>query len=141
MEQYPNRHVYRAAHGVLLTQAGRADEARGELEQFSLADIPEDGDWLVTMTVLADLVADLGDGDRAGELYERLLPYEGANVVIGFAAACEGPAARPLGRLAAATGRPYERHFERALEMADRLQAPLLAAQIQRDLAHAAGDA
>ena len=141
VEQYPNRFVYRAALGVLLSEAGRGDEARREVEQLALADIPEDVDWLVTMTVLADVMADLGDADRAGELYQLLLPYEGANVVIGFAAACEGPAARPLGRLAAATGRPYERHFERALEMTDRLQAPLLAARIQRDLAHALGDA
>ena len=140
LRQYPNRFVYRAALGVLLTQAGRGDDARHEVEQVALTDVPEDVDWLVTMTVLADVIADLRDVDRAGELHERLLPYESVNVVIGFAAACEGPVARALGRLAAVTGRASEAHFERALEMADRLQAPLIAARIQRDRAQALGD-
>jgi hypothetical protein len=93
------------------------------------------------MTVLADVIADVGDADRAGELYELLLPHEAVNVVIGFAAACDGPVARALGRLAAVTGRGSAQHFERALEIADRLGAPLLLSRIRRDRAHALGDA
>jgi DNA-binding SARP family transcriptional activator len=141
LRQYPNRLAYRAALGVLLTQAGREDDARSELAQLAFADVPEDVDWLVTMTVFADVIADLGDAERAAELYELLLPYEATNVVIGFAAACEGPAARPIARLAAVSGRPYERHFDHALEMAERLQAPLIAARVQRDRAQTLGNA
>lgn len=140
-DQFPNRLAYRAALGVLLAEAGRLDEARLEVEQLPLREITEDLDWLVTTTLLGDVYADLGDPEPAGELYELLLPYESVNVVIGFAAACEGPAARILGRLAAVTGRPFEQHFERALALAERLEAPLLAARIERNRAQALGDA
>jgi DNA-binding SARP family transcriptional activator len=141
IEQYPNRLAYRAALGILLTQAGRLEEARSAVQSLPFSEVPDDLDWLVTMTLLADAWADLGDAERAGELYELMLPYETANVVIGFAAGCEGPAARPLGRLAAVAGRPYEGHFERARALAEQLKAPLLAARIERDRARAVGDA
>lgn len=137
LERYPNRLPYRAALGVLLIQAGRSEDARREVEQVALADVPDDLDWLVTMGLLADVYAELGDVERAEELYELLLPYESANVVIGFAVACEGPLARPLGRLAAVIGRPYEPHFERALGLAERLSWPRLAGRIERDRAQA----
>jgi DNA-binding SARP family transcriptional activator len=137
LNRYPNRVAYRGALGQLLIQAGRLDEARAEMEALDPADIPEDLDWLVGMTLLADAYADLGDAERAAEVYEMLLPYEATNVVIGFAAACDGPAARLLGRLAAVIGRPYEQHFERALAMTERLQAPLLRARVERDIERA----
>jgi predicted ATPase/DNA-binding SARP family transcriptional activator len=144
LEQYPNRLAYRAALGQLLIRDGRPEEARGEVERLVIAEVPEDVDWLITMTLLADVYADLGDVPRARELYELLLAYEDINVVIGFAAACEGPAARALGRLAALIGRQAQaaRHFERALTMTEGLSAPLLKARVERDRAQAfAGEA
>ena len=139
LEQFPNRLAYRAALGVLLIEAGRPDEARLEVEQLGITDVTEDLDWLVTMSLLGDVYADLGDTARATQLYELLLPYEANNVVIGFAAACEGPVARVLGRLAAVIGRPQDatRHFERAVELAERLGAPLLKARVERGTARA----
>jgi predicted ATPase/DNA-binding SARP family transcriptional activator len=141
--QYPNRLAYRAALGILLIETGRPDEARDELASLTLAEVPEDVDWLLTMTLLADGYSSLRDSGRSGELYRLLLPYEAANIVIGFAASCDGPVARLLGRLAAVTGKPSEAagHFERALEMAERLRAPLLKARIEANRAQAAGDA
>jgi hypothetical protein len=95
------------------------------------------------MTLLADICASLRDEGRSAELYELLLPYEAANVVIGFAASCDGPVARLLARLAAVIRKPSEsaRHFERALEMAERLRAPLLKARIEANRVQAVGDA
>jgi tetratricopeptide (TPR) repeat protein len=141
LEQVPNRLAYRAALGVLLTRASRDDEAREAVEPLRFADVTEDLDWLVTMSLLADVYADLGDDTRGGELYELLLPYQSVSVVIGFAAACEGPIARVLGRLAAVIGRPQaaDGHFQRALEMAERLRAPLLKARTEADMARARG--
>jgi predicted ATPase len=143
IDQYPNRLAYPAALGILMIEAGRADEARQQVEALGLAEVPQDVDWLLTMSLLADVHASLRDTGRSSELYELLLPYEAANIVIGFAASCDGPVSRLLGRLAAVTGRPDEatRHFERALEMAERLRAPLLKARIEANWAEATGDA
>jgi tetratricopeptide (TPR) repeat protein len=143
VEQYPNRFAYRAALGTLLAETGRPEEARDEVAPLTPAEVPEDVDWLLTMTLLADVYASLGDSGRSVELYELLLPYEAVNVVIGFAASCDGPVARVLGRLAAVIGKPSEAagHFDRALEMAERLRAPLLKARIEVNRAEAAGGA
>ena len=50
-------------------------------------DIAEDVDWLTTMTMLADLAADVGDAARAERLYALLEPYADVNVVIGLGVA------------------------------------------------------
>jgi DNA-binding SARP family transcriptional activator len=142
IETYPNLVAYRAALGVLLAQAGRLEEARRQVTNVAPDKIADGLDWLLTVCLLGDVFAELGDAGRAEELYELLLPYESANIVIGFGVACEGPVARLLGRLAALTGRPFEHHFARALDLAERLQAPLLKERIERNSAQARrGDA
>jgi tetratricopeptide (TPR) repeat protein len=140
-ELYPSRIGYRAALALLLCEAGRREEARAELSSLRLADIPEDVDWLPTMTMLADLCADLGDAARAEQLYRLLAPYADVNVVIGLGVACEGAAARYLGRLAAVIGRrgDAERHFEQALEQNAALGAPVCLARTQLDYAQTLG--
>jgi tetratricopeptide (TPR) repeat protein len=137
LERYPSRVAYRCALGLMLCEVGRVEEARAEVQQLVLADIPEDLDWLLTSTLLADLYADMREAERAAELYEVLMPFESANVVVGFAAACEGPVSRLLGRLAAVTGRPCQQHFEQALDQAERLMAPAFVARTQLDYAEA----
>jgi DNA-binding SARP family transcriptional activator len=141
IERYPTRLGYRAALGLLLSETGRQDEAWAEVGSLALEEIPEDVDWLTTMTMLADLCADLGDAPRAEQLYELLLPYADVNVVIGLGVVCEGAAARYLGRLAAATGRrgDAERHFEEALERNTALGAPVCLARTQLEYAQALG--
>jgi hypothetical protein len=106
-------------------------------------DIAEDVDWLTTMTMLADLAADVGDAPRAERLYALLEPYADVNVVIGLGVVCEGAAARYLGRLAAAIGRPEEakRHFEYALQRNAALGAPMCLARTQLDYAQSLGPA
>lgn len=143
IEQYPNRLGYRAALALLLAETGRMDEAREEVDSLAVDEIPEDVDWLTTMTMLADLAADLGDAERADRLYALLEPYAEVNVVIGLGVVCEGAAARYLGRLAAATGRREEvkRHFELALKRNAALGASVCLTRTQLDYAQALGPA
>ena len=134
------RPAWRAALATTLCESGKLAEARGELEYLAardFKDIPDDGDWITTITLLCDLCAALGDGPRAALLYELLVPYEGVNAVAGVAAMCFGSAARFLGKLAATTGRQAEAaaHFERALEGNARLRAPVLLAHTRLDYA------
>ena len=98
----PHRPAWRAALAALLAEEGRVEEAQREVDALAaqdFEDIPQDGDWLIAMTLLAECCAELRDQTRATQLYELLMPYRDGNVVIGLAAVCMGSAARYLGRL------------------------------------------
>ncbi len=98
-----NRVAWRAGLAMLLAETGREREARAELDRLAVdgfADIPRDGDWLMTVTLLADAAVALQDAERARRLYELLIPQQGATVVVGLGAVCLGSTARYLGRLA-----------------------------------------
>ena len=140
----PHRPAWRAALAALLADGDRSEEAQREVDALAaqgFEDIPQDGDWLIAMTLLADCCAELRDETRATQLYELLLPYRGVNVVIGLAAVCMGSAARYLGRLAVAMGRNQEaaEHFERALVANAALKAPVFLAHTQIDFGAALG--
>ena len=140
----PHRPAWRAALAALLADGDRSEEAQREVDALAaqgFEDIPQDGDWLIAMTLLADCCAELKDETRATQLYELLLPYRGVNVVIGLAAVCMGSAARYLGRLAVAMGRNQEaaEHFERALVANAALKAPVFLAHTQIDFGAALG--
>jgi DNA-binding SARP family transcriptional activator len=140
----PARPAWRAALAVTLCESGQPIPARQEFERLAIrdfADVPHDGDWLTTMTLLADLSTAFRDARRAERLYEVLLPYASVNVVAGIGVVCLGSAARFLGNLAATMGRrrPALEHFEYALEANARLRAPALLAHTQLDYAAALG--
>ena len=138
--------AWNAALATLLLESGREAEARAEFEAVAandFTDIPGDGDWLIAITLLADLSAGLGDAPRAEILYDLLVPYRDVNVVIGLGAVCLGSAARFLGRLAGAMGRRDEavEHFERALAGNEALGAPVYLAHTQLEFAELLGAA
>ena len=140
----PARPAWRAALATTLSEGDQLDGARAELDQLAaqnFRDIPQDGDWITTVTLLCDLCAALGDARRAALLYDALMPYAGTYVVAGIAVVCLGSAAGFLGKLAATIGREGEaiEHFERALEENTRLKAPVLLAHTQLDFAAALG--
>ncbi|HEY2769550.1 MAG TPA: AAA family ATPase [Solirubrobacteraceae bacterium] len=144
VETNPGRPTWRSALAVLLVETDRGDEALRELEAIAargFKDIPQDGDWLTAMTLLADCCADLADGGRAAQLYEQLLPFSDVNIVVGLGAICFGSAGRFLGRLAAAMGQPDEatEHFEKALRANTSLKSPLWLTHTQIDYAQALG--
>ncbi|MHB8656648.1 MAG: ATP-binding protein [Solirubrobacteraceae bacterium] len=141
----PGRAAWRAALLTLLWESGRLEEAAAELDLLAardFADIRRDGDWLVTMTLLAEACSELGDTDRGARLYELMLPFRESNVVVGFAAACLGSAASYLGRLAAMLELRADAvaHLEHALAAETRLRAPAYRARTQLELARVVED-
>ncbi|HEY7496600.1 MAG TPA: AAA family ATPase, partial [Candidatus Tectomicrobia bacterium] len=138
--QAPTMPAWRSALASLYSELGRMAEARHEFERLAannFADLPRDENWLIGVTLLAEVCAFLTDARRAALLYDLLLPYTGHNVVIGDAAACNGAVARPLGLLAATLRRWEEaaRHFAAALAMNQRLGASPFVARTQCEYA------
>jgi hypothetical protein len=137
----PARPAWRAALIVMLCESGQPDRARPELEALAaqgFGDIPHDGDWLATVTLLCDACVALSDTALMARLYEVLAPYAAVNVVAGIGTLCLGSAARYLGKLAAGLGRPEaDRLFEQALATNRGLGSPVLVAHTQLDWASA----
>jgi tetratricopeptide (TPR) repeat protein len=142
----PARPAWRSALATMLVESDRLDEAATELEALAahdFEDVPRDGDWLATMSLLSDVTVGLGDEPRAAMLYEALRSCAGATVVAGIGAVCLGSAARTVGKLAAMLGRQREavEHFEHALEVNRRLRAPAMVAHTKLDYAVVLGGA
>jgi tetratricopeptide (TPR) repeat protein len=128
IELYPAIPAWRSALALLLIELGRPDEARAEFESTAeggFSEFPRDANWLIAITLLAEVCGGLGDAARAEELYGLLAPYAGRNVVVGRNATNNGSASRLLGILATAR-HEYElaeRHFREAQEMHVRMGA------------------
>jgi DNA-binding SARP family transcriptional activator/tetratricopeptide (TPR) repeat protein len=140
----PARPAWRVALATVLSEGGDLAAARDELDRLSaeqFRDIPRDGDWLTAMSLLSDLCAALGDRERSAMAFELLLPFAEVNAVAGIAVACLGSVARQLGKLAAVIGRQRDAasNFQRALEVHNRMNAPVLLAHTQLDYAEALG--
>jgi hypothetical protein len=122
IELYPAIPAWRGALALLLVELGRPDEARAEFERVAeggFAAFPRDANWLIAITLMAEVCGALADATRAAELYTLLEPYAGRNVVVGRNATNNGSASRLLGILAAARGELdcAERHFVDAQKM------------------------
>ena len=139
-ERYEAVPAWRCSLAATHAELGHEREARAALESLAadeFADLPFDAQWTISLTLLADAVAFLGDIPRAERLYELLLPHDGLAVVAGRAAACYGPVARVLAVLAATAGRTgrAERHFADAIELSDRMGDRPFAARARFELA------
>jgi ATP/maltotriose-dependent transcriptional regulator MalT len=111
----------------------RLDAAREAFEVVAAPGfdaLPRDANWLIALTLAAEVCAALGDAPRARELYDLLAPHGGRNVLVGRAASCNGCASRQLGMLATVLGEwdEAELRFFEAREMHARMGAkPFLA--------------
>jgi DNA-binding SARP family transcriptional activator len=128
IELYPALPAWRAALALLLLEVERHDEARAEfsaLAEAGFESIPRDANWLIAVTLLAEVCGALCDGDQAQVLYDLLKPYAGRNVVVGRAATCNGSASRLLGILAGAmrSWDVAEEHFLEAQAMHEQMGA------------------
>jgi class 3 adenylate cyclase/tetratricopeptide (TPR) repeat protein len=143
--------AWRPGLAVIYSELGLAGDARKEFEDLArhdFADLPPDAAWLGTMTYLVDVCIFLADRARAETLYQILLPFDGANVVVGSGIACYGAMSRYLGALASTLERwdDAERHFEDALAMNARMEARTWLAHTQEQYAtmllarHESGD-
>ena len=120
--------TWRPGLAVIYAELGRADEARLAFESLAaddFGDLPHDSLWMGTMTYLVDICVFLGDKARAAILYRLLVPFDGRNVTIAYAAVCYGAISRYLGMLSTTLGKWDDgaRHFEDALAMNARMEA------------------
>jgi DNA-binding SARP family transcriptional activator/tetratricopeptide (TPR) repeat protein len=128
IEMYPAIPAWRCCQALMHVELGRPEEAREAFESVASAGfdaLPRDANWLIAVTLLAEVCGSLGDADRAGDLLALLAPHGGRNVLVGRAASCNGSASRLLGILATVLGQweEAERWFAEALEMHVRMGA------------------
>jgi tetratricopeptide (TPR) repeat protein len=106
LERNPGLQVWGAMLAQVYVRVG--DRQRG-MEQFErlaaddFAGVPRDMLWLSTLCLAAEACELLGDRERAGVLYELVLPYR-ARHVQGGVASSSGSAERFLGLLALTQG-------------------------------------
>lgn len=113
--------AYRVGVARILAERGVLDEAQAELDHIAAEGfraLPKDVNWLSTLAEVAEICALLGDGARASEAYELLLPYAALNILEGRAIYCYGSAAHYLGLLAATASRWHAaaQHYGAAIE-------------------------
>ena len=129
--------VFQAAVAALYADLGFVEPAREAFEALAgqdFAPVPLDEEWLLTMSLLADACAFLGDRARAAVLYDRLEPYAN-RVAVGATEVAIGSSARALGKLAATLGetRAATRWFEHATTVNQRAGALPWAAHARFD--------
>jgi DNA-binding winged helix-turn-helix (wHTH) protein/tetratricopeptide (TPR) repeat protein len=127
VDQYPQVGVWRCVLVSLQAELGDEEEARREIARIAANDfeaLGRDEGWALSVALLAELCVRFGDGERAKDLYERLLPLDGHNVRPGLVG-WHGPVARFLGLLAEAASRfdVAAGHYESALETSVRMGA------------------
>jgi predicted ATPase len=96
-----------AAAAYSYAQAGRladAADAVSRLTATRLDEVPKDCIWLSMMAWVGDVVARLGDRERAAEVTRILLPYADRVCGVGGGVLSLGPVARYLGVLCRTTG-------------------------------------
>jgi DNA-binding SARP family transcriptional activator len=138
-EKYRTYPVWRCVRAQMASELGYTAEARNELDALAAEDfagLPFDEEWLVSLGLLTETAAALGDVERAADLYRLLLPY-GDRVAASYMEISTGAVARYLG-LAASTMEHWddaERHFRNALQMNERVGARPWLARTQEDYA------
>jgi DNA-binding SARP family transcriptional activator len=149
--EYPPLLRFRCALAHAYCELGRKHDASAvfdELMTYDLGNEHVDAEWLLSMTLLADVCAFLDDADAAARLHGLLAPYEGLYTVAPVEATF-GSVARALGVIASVLKRfeAAERHFALAIETERKMKARPWRAHAQHDLAAmllrrgAAGDA
>ena len=138
-DEFPSPLVHGAILAQVFARLERTEEAEALLHELTRRDLSNwhvDEEWLLSICLLADTCAILGDADRAAPLYELLLPYGSLNAVAVPELALDS-SSRPLGILATLLGRFEEaaRHFEEALRMNETMGARASLAHTQKDYA------
>jgi DNA-binding SARP family transcriptional activator len=139
VHEYPDQQAFRCMLAHVYAEAGREREARAALAALLERDLSRthvDEEWLLGLSVLADVCAYLRDAGSAARLYVLLLPFRRLNALATLEVAV-GAVARPLGVLATTTGRfdDAEAHFQAAIEMERRMGARPGVAHAQHGLA------
>jgi DNA-binding SARP family transcriptional activator len=125
--EFPSPLMHQAVLAHVYAHLQRADEAEALLHELTRRDLSDwhvDEEWLVSICLLAETCAMLGDTRPAAPLYELLLPFGSLNAVAVPEVAL-GSTSRPLGILASLLGRfdDAARHFDDALRMNEKMGA------------------
>ncbi len=134
----PHEPVWGAALAWIWLKQGRRSAARALVASLPpVSELPVDRNWLSTACILAEVVAELSEISRVGELYEALLPFASRLVTIGLGVTCWGTVDRALALLAAASGDVPGAlvHYRRGIELAGRAEAHAWLAEMQWELA------
>jgi class 3 adenylate cyclase/tetratricopeptide (TPR) repeat protein len=129
--------AWRASAAVSLIESGRETEARELAVAEEFQSVPWDAVWSATVCGWVDVYSRLGLEDRAGELYELLVPFSRQIATAG--SVVYGSIDGALGTLATILKR-YEQaevHFGAAAEIEGSLGAPLFVARTQTGWARA----
>lgn len=137
VKEYASYPVWRAVRVSLYAGLGRETETRAALEDVAadgFAIVQHDEEWLLSMVLIAEGCAMLGDREHAQTLYQRLAPYAHRNVMAEAEVAL-GSTGRALGNLAATLCRHDEaaRHLQHAAEVNRRAGALPWAAHALHD--------
>ena len=106
-EQYPVHNAWLTYESVVLSEAGRRDEASAIFERFAADDFAGLQQDLLTMhrlVMLSETCCILGDTARAKVLYDMLVPYADQWIVLTWVSLTYAPAHRWLGMLATLAG-------------------------------------
>jgi len=140
VELTPKAALWGPGLAALYAELGMLDDAGAELERLAadgFAALPHDGTREQCLAFLAEVAAAVGDGARAGWLFDELRFTEGKLLFFWGNDTSQGPADRLLGMLASTAGRleDAEQWFERALAFSRRLPSPLWVAHCLYDFA------
>ena len=136
-DKFPSPLVHRAMLAHIYARLERTEEAEAVLNELTSRDLSNwhvDEEWLVSICLLAETCAILGDTGTGASLYELLLPYGPLNTVAVPELAL-GSTSQPLGILATLLGRFEDaaRYFDEALRMNERMGARPWLAHTQQD--------
>jgi hypothetical protein len=121
-DQYPNIPGWRAAVAFVHSEAGRHDEARPHYDRLASDDFGTllvDGQWLLSLCLLAQVAVLMHDVRGVEVLYDLLLPYADQYATVTPGIASLGSVSTVLGPLAAALDRwpAATEHFETAAKL------------------------
>jgi tetratricopeptide (TPR) repeat protein len=120
-ERYPLLPAWRTGLVFLYAMLDQPDDVREQIEILAARDfddLPADANWPIAVAILIIGCAFIGDRERAGRLYDMLLPYREHFVTTGLPALSSGSAELALALAAGTTNRwdAADEHFARAVE-------------------------
>ena len=139
VHEYPPLLRFRCALAHTYGELCRKHDASAVLDELMTHDLGNehvDAEWLLSMTLLADVCAIVEDHDAAARLHALLAPYEDLYTVAPVEATF-GSVARALGVVASVLERfdAAERHFASAIETEWKMKARPWRAHAQHNLA------
>jgi hypothetical protein len=139
VHEYPPLLRFRCALAHTEGELGHKRDASAVLDELMTHDLANehvDAEWLLSMTLLADVCAIVEDQEAAARLHALLAPYEGLYTVAPVEATF-GSVARALGVVASVLERfdAAEQHFAVAIETERKMKARPWRAHAQHNLA------